>query len=60
YFGSFEINRRILFRDAAKSKTPCLEGDCLKAPTPSSSSFTSPCLSGSCNDFVDRLNSFGK
>ena len=62
YFGSFEINRRILFRDAAKSKTPCLEGDCLKAsgikePTPS---FTSPCLSGSCNDFVDRLNSFGK
>ncbi|MCX6674144.1 MAG: hypothetical protein NTY37_10250 [Methanothrix sp.] len=33
YFGSFEINRRILFRDAAKSKTPCLEGDCLKALT---------------------------
>ncbi len=65
YFGSFEINRRILFRDAAKSRTPCLEGDCLKAPSinspaPSSPSFTSPCLSGSCNDFVDRLNSFGK
>ena len=62
YFGSFEINRRILFRDAAKSKTPCQEGDCLKAPsikipTPS---FASPCLSGSCNDFVNRLNSFGK
>jgi hypothetical protein len=64
YFGSFEINRRILFRDAAKSKAPCQEGDCLKAPAPSSispvPSFTSPCLSGSCNDFVDRLNSFGK
>ncbi|MFZ2470434.1 MAG: hypothetical protein WAW52_00680 [Methanothrix sp.] len=65
YFGSFEINRRILFRDAAKSKTPCQEGDCLstpsiKTPTPSSPSFTSPCLSGSCNDFVNRLNSFGK
>lgn len=62
YFGSFEINRRILFRDATKSNTPCLEGDCLKAPsikTPTSS-FTSPCLSGSCNDFVNRLNSFGK
>jgi len=61
YFGSFEINRRILFRDAAKSKTPCLEGDCLKGPsikTPTPS-FTSPCLSGSCNDFVNRLNSFG-
>ncbi|MCK9439842.1 MAG: hypothetical protein M0Q13_00250 [Methanothrix sp.] len=65
YFGSFEINRRILFRDAAKSKTPCQEGDCLsapsiKAPTPSSPSFSSPCSSGSCNDFVNRLNSFGK
>ncbi len=62
YFGSFEINRRILFRDAAKSKTPCLEGDCLKAPSikAPAPSFTSPCLSGSCNDFVNRLNSFGK
>jgi len=65
YFGSFEINRRILFRDAAKSKSPCLEGDCLKAPSinvPASSSpgFISPCKSSSCSDFVDRLNSFGK
>jgi hypothetical protein len=65
YFGSFEINRRILFRDDTKTKTPCQEGDCLKVPsintpTLSSPSFTSPCLSGSCNDFVNRLNSFGK
>ena len=62
YNGSFEINRRILFRDAANSKTPCLEGDCLKAPSikTSTPSFTSPCLSGSCNDFANRLNSFGK
>lgn len=65
YFGSFEINRRILFRDDTKTKTPCQEGDCMEAPSiktpvPSSSSFTSPCLSGSCNDFVNRLNSFGK
>jgi len=65
YFGSFEINRRILFRDPAKSGAPCLEGDCMKAPvikalTPVSPSFASPCLSGSCNDFVNRLNSFGK
>jgi len=65
YFGSFEINRRILFRDNTKSRTPCQDGDCLsapsiKTPTPSSPSFTSPCLSGSCNDFVNRLNSFGK
>jgi len=67
YFGSFEINRRILFRDAAKSKTPCADGDCLDVPStkalipiPISPSFTSPCLSSSCNDFVNRLNSFGK
>jgi len=65
YFGSFEINRRILFRDDTKSKTPCVEGDCLSAPsiitpTPSSPGFISPCLSGSCNNFVNRLNSFGK
>ncbi|MDD2756852.1 MAG: hypothetical protein PHS80_15170 [Methanothrix sp.] len=65
YFGSFEINRRILFRDAAKSSSPCRDGDCLKAPTInapaiSSPSFTSPCMSSSCSDFVDRLNSFGK
>lgn len=65
YFGSFEINRRILFRDATKSRAPCQFGDCLNAPSinalvPSSPSFTSPCLSGSCNDFVNRLNSFGK
>jgi hypothetical protein len=65
YFGSFEINRRILFRDAAKSSSPCQDGDCLKAPTinaqaSSSPSFTSPCMSVSCNDFVARLNSFGK
>jgi hypothetical protein len=55
YSGSFEINRRILFKNAAKSKTPCQEGDCLKAP-----SFASPCSSASCDDFAKRLNSFGK
>ncbi len=65
YFGSFEINRRILFRDVAKSSALCLEGFCLKppgtnAPVPSSSSFTSPCLSGSCNKFTNALNAFIK
>jgi hypothetical protein len=61
YFGSFEINRRILFRADTKSKTPCQEADCLKSSSvksPSSPTFTSPCLSGSCNDFVNRLNTF--
>lgn len=65
YFGSFEINRRILFRDDTKSSAPCQEGDCLKAPSistpaPSSSSFTSPCSSGSCNKFTNALNAFVK
>lgn len=61
YFGSFEINRRLLFRNDAESTTPCRDGDCLKTPSvksPSSPAFTSPCLSGSCNDFVNRLNTF--
>jgi len=63
YIGSFEINRRILFRDNTKSNPPCREADCLKAPgnsfpSPSSPAFTSPCLSGSCNSFVNRLNAF--
>ncbi len=63
YIGSFEINRRILFRDNTKSNPPCREADCLKAPSSSFPSFsiptfTSPCPSGSCNSFVNRLNTF--
>lgn len=65
YFGSFEINRRILFRDATKTKTPCQDGDCISSPSismplTSSPSFASPCISATCNDFLNRLNSFGK
>ncbi len=64
YFGSFEINRRILFRNDVKSKAPCQGADCFETPrvkSPSSPpAFTSPCLSGSCNDFVNRLNTFTK
>ncbi len=63
YVGSFEINRRILFRDNTKSNPPCLEADCMKTPgisipSPGSPTFTSPCLSGSCNNFVNKLNAF--
>jgi hypothetical protein len=65
YFGSFEINRRILFRDATKTKTQCQDGDCINSPSvsvpvTSSPSFASPCISATCNDFLNRLNSFGK
>jgi hypothetical protein len=64
YFGSFEINRRILFRNDAKSKATCQGADCFETPgvkRPSSTPvFTSPCLSGSCDNFVNRLNTFKK
>jgi hypothetical protein len=62
YLGSFEINRRILFRDMAPLNAPCLTGDCFKIGRSLSSApvrgFASPCMSGSCNDFVTRLNAF--
>jgi len=62
YLGSFEINRRILFRDMAPLNAPCLTGDCFKIgrslPSAPVSGFGSPCMSGSCNDFVTRLNAF--
>jgi len=62
YIGSFEINRRILFRGSAPSSTPCLEADCPNGPgtipAVSPPAFASPCLSGSCSDFANRLNTF--
>jgi hypothetical protein len=67
YNGSFEINRRILFRDATKTKPACFEADCMETKIPITSikshygpAFVSPCLSSSCNSFVDRLNNFPK
>ena len=61
YIGSFEINRRILFRDGTTSKNPCTGIDCFgpsspTIPSPISPSFSSPCLSSSCNDFTSKLN----
>jgi len=69
YFGSFEITRRILFRnDAQKSADTCQGGDCQGIATGTAKSTSksdsprviSPCKSISCNNFVNRLNSFGK
>jgi len=64
YLGSFEINRKILFRNEPAIRTPCFEGDCMKEPTISSpsvaSSVNSPCSSGSCDKFADNLNKFLK
>ncbi|MDM7933909.1 MAG: hypothetical protein QUS08_00790 [Methanothrix sp.] len=53
YLGSFEISRRILFRDATKPRAVCQEADCAVSPA-----FPSPCSTGSCSDFVRRLNAF--
>jgi hypothetical protein len=51
YLGSFEINRRILFKDAPAISTP----SCFSNP-----SFASPSFSSSCNSFVNRLNAFAQ
>jgi hypothetical protein len=51
YLGSFEINRRILFRNRPTFSTPT----CFDSP-----SFTSPSLSSSCGNFVNNLNTFAK
>jgi len=51
YLGSFEINRRILFKDIPAVSTP----SCFANP-----SFASPTLSSSCNSFVNRLNAFAQ
>jgi hypothetical protein len=62
YLGSFEISRRIVFRDMSPLTAPCLTGDCFKVsrsvPIAPVSGFASPCLSGSCNKFVNQLNAF--
>jgi len=58
YLGSFEINRRILFRDNTKSTPACQEGDCTAATTETST--RDACKSDSCRDFTEKLKSFGK
>lgn len=57
YLGSFEINRRILFRDRSASKSSCFGGSCFDKNT---SLFASPCSSGACSDFTNRLNEFAR
>ena len=60
YLGSFEINRRILFRNKPTSESPCVEADCAKKPSLDGREFVSPCSSGSCNKFTNALNAFSK
>ncbi|MFB3766678.1 MAG: hypothetical protein ACE14P_15730 [Methanotrichaceae archaeon] len=60
FLGSFEINRRILFRDKPTVTTACFDGPCSGSTTVAKPSFASPCLSSSCNNFADSLNAFTK
>lgn len=58
FLGSFEINRRILFRDRTTSSNVCSDGPCVGST--SKPIFPSPCLSSSCNNFANSLNNFVK
>lgn len=58
YLGSFEVNRRILFRDTPEPQTFCFDGDCSKKAALPKTLFTSPCVSSSCSNFVNNLNAF--
>jgi len=65
YLGSFEINRRILFRNKPTFNAPCFEADCanklnIGSQSGSSDSFKSPCSSSTCNKFADALNAFSE
>ena len=66
YLGSFEISRRLLFRNQPTFNAQCFEGDCANKPSivvsprGDSRSFTSPCLSGSCSKFTKALNEFSE
>ncbi len=59
YLGSFEINRRILFRDRSAFKGTCFDGPCLGKQN-FNPIFVSPCTGGSCGDFANKLNAFTK
>jgi len=58
YLGSFEINRRILFKEKPVFTSICFEGDCTKQPSLPTPLFASPCLSTTCGNFVNNLNAF--
>ncbi|MGA9099935.1 MAG: hypothetical protein WB392_13495 [Methanotrichaceae archaeon] len=58
FLGSFEINRRILFRDNPTVTTGCADGPCTGSTSVAKPNFPSPCLSSSCNNFANSLNAF--
>ncbi len=60
YLGSFEINRRILFKDKPTVTTTCADGPCTGSTSIAKPNFPSPCLSSSCSNFANSLNAFSK
>jgi hypothetical protein len=60
YLGSFEINRRLLFRDKPTANSMCTDGPCSSITGSSKPTFASPCLSSSCSNFASNLNAFSK
>jgi hypothetical protein len=62
YLGSFEINRRLLFRDnpTSLSGNTCADGPCSSSTGSSKPIFASPCLSSSCSNFANSLNAFSQ
>jgi hypothetical protein len=61
FLGSYEIKRKILFKDRPIFAKPiCFGDECHKSqkPAPSTGKFSSPCQSGTCSGFVNNLNTF--
>lgn len=60
FLGSFEINRRLLFQDNRPAfGSPCF-GDACSNSEKQHPSTSVPCTSGSCSDFMKRLDAFPK
>jgi len=61
YLGSFEINRRILFRNMQTSEPLCADADCSKKPQRHEvHKIVSPGSSGSLNKFANALDAFSQ
>lgn len=61
YLGSFEINRRILFRNMQTSEPLCADADCTKKPQRHEvPKIVRPSSSGSFNKFANALSAFSQ
>jgi hypothetical protein len=60
YWGSFEINRRILFRDNRPSSGRSCFGDSCDKSNKQPIAISNPCFSSSCDNFMKRLDAFSR